>query len=97
MVDIPPSMRSLSSYRLTLGHKANNAFLSSRNAEFETVRHPVAGPVACLVARRPIAAGEEVTVTYGYPLATAPAWYRAQYRAQRARTARAGGGAPGDS
>ena len=60
VVDIPEEMRSITAYRTTLGHKVNNAFFKDRNSEFGTVRHPVLGPVACLLARRTIHRGEEV-------------------------------------
>ena len=59
------------------------------------MRHPVLGPIACLIAGRPIARGEEVLshslaessicittqvlVDYAYDLETAPLWYREDY------------------
>lgn len=79
VIDIPSDMRSTSQFRTTLGHKTNSAFFDERNAEFDTVRHPVLGAVACIIARRRIARGEEVLVNYGYDLETAAMWYKKDY------------------
>ena len=59
------------------------------------MRHPVLGPIACVIARRRIARGEEVLfsslvyhqqciaaqllVDYGYDLERAAMWYRKDY------------------
>jgi len=80
VLDIPQEMRSTIQFRTTLGHKTNAAFFDERNAEFSTVRHPVLGPIVCLVARRDIARGEEVLVNYNYDLEGAALWYRKEYR-----------------
>ena len=37
VIDIPPLMRSTSTFRTTLGHKTNSAFFEERNAVFDTV------------------------------------------------------------
>ena len=76
-------MRSIVHYRTTLGHKCNNAWGEARTAEFDTVRHPVLGPVACLLARTTILPGQEVTVNYNYALNTAPGWYIREHKAFR--------------
>ena len=36
--DVPVGMRSLTTYRTTLGHKANNAFFDWINSEYEVER-----------------------------------------------------------
>jgi len=79
VVDIPSDMRSITQFRTTLGHKTNAAFFDESNTDFDMVRHPVLGPIPCVIARRPIARGEELLVDYNYDLKTAAMWYRQDY------------------
>ena len=59
VLDIPLEFRDVVRFRRTLGHKANHLFVY-HNTEYDTVHHPVLGGIVCLVALRPIHAGEEV-------------------------------------
>ena len=43
--------RSITKFRRTLGHKGNHKFRMN-NVDYETVLHPVHGPIACLIANR---------------------------------------------
>ena len=93
VLDVPPPFDSTSHYVASLGHKANHAFDNS--AEYELYDHPRFGPIKCLRTRRAIAAGAEVTVSYGYdddlldklsldmPMLEAPDWYRLLLREHR--------------
>jgi len=80
VLDIPIEMRSITKFRTTLGHKTNCAFFEEQNTEFDTVRHPVLGPIVILVASKPIAKEEEVLTSYNYDLKEAPDWYRKEYK-----------------
>jgi [histone H3]-lysine4 N-methyltransferase len=94
VLDVPPPYDGTDHYCATLGHKANHAF--ANNAEYEIYEHPRFGLIKCLRTRRAVAAGEELTVAYGYddallgqlpldsPLLEAPDWYRLLLRAHRA-------------
>ncbi len=77
-MDIPPEFgRDLSRFRSTLGHKCNHSF--EPNSEFrEFASHPRFGRVMSVVARRDVAAGEEVTCDYNYGKGDGegPRWYR---------------------
>ena len=79
VLDIPPSHRSITQYRSTLGHKTNHAFRSQANCEFSVVRHPVQGAIPCLLAIKPISRGQELTVDYLYDMDSAEQWYRDLY------------------
>ena len=59
VLDIPLEFRDVVRFRRTLGHKANHQFVNY-NTESVPVHHPVLGGIVCLVAVRPIHAGEEV-------------------------------------
>ena len=80
VIDTPTGMRDIVDFRTTLGHKANSQWGDTRTCVYLTVRHPVLGPIACLVARVRIEPRQEVTVSYGYKLDSAPAWYVRQYQ-----------------
>ena len=47
-IDIPARFRSFYSYRTTLGHKVNHAFIPGSNADFRVVKHPLFGPICCI-------------------------------------------------
>ncbi len=42
--------------------------------------HPVYGPAACIVAKKPISKGEELYVSYNYHLKGAPDWYKEAFK-----------------
>ena len=100
VLDVPAPFDRTACYAATLGHKANHAFDNS--AEYELFDHPRFGPIKCLRTRRPIAQGEEITVSYGYdddlldtfsldmPLLEAPDWYRLLLRERRLAAQAAG-------
>ena len=60
-IDIPPEMGDLTTYRATLGHKANWSPEPNAKVTLFTA-HPVLGVIMSVVAVRDIAAGEEVTI-----------------------------------
>ena len=60
------------------GHKANHAF--ANNAEYVPVYHPRFGHIKGIRAVKPIAAGSEVLVNYGYTNQM-PKWYRELHQA----------------
>ena len=60
-MDIPPDMGDLTSYRATLGHKANWSTEPNARVTLFTA-HPVLGVIMSLVAERDINTGEEVTI-----------------------------------
>ena len=60
------------------GHKANHAF--ANNAEYVPVYHPRFGHIKGIRAVKPIAAGSEVLVNYGYT-SQMPKWYRELHQA----------------
>ena len=70
--------RSFYKFRTTLGHKANHMF-EMNNADYDTILHPVHGPIACLVANRDINVGDEITVDYLYDVELADDWYQELY------------------
>jgi len=78
VIDIPLEFRSIQTFRRTLGHKCNHKFVKN-NADFDTVLHPVLGPVACIVANKKIKKNEEITVDYLYAYDAGPEWYQLQY------------------
>ena len=49
------------------------------NADYDTILHPVHGPIACLVANRDINVGDEITVDYLYDVELADEWYQELY------------------
>jgi hypothetical protein len=50
------------------------------NTEFDIVLHPVYGPSACIVAKKPISKGEELYVSYNYRIKWAPDWYKEAFK-----------------
>ena len=42
--------------------------------------HPVYGPSACIVAKKPITKGEELYVSYNYRIKWAPDWYKEAFK-----------------
>jgi len=44
------------------------------------VLHPVYGPSACIVAKKPISKGEELYVSYNYRIKWAPDWYKEAFK-----------------
>jgi hypothetical protein len=44
------------------------------------VLHPVYGPSACIVAKKPITKGEELYVSYNYRIKWAPEWYKEAFK-----------------
>jgi hypothetical protein len=50
------------------------------NTEFDIVLHPVYGPSACIVAKKPITKGEELYVSYNYRIKWAPDWYKEAFK-----------------
>ena len=48
VLDIPLHMRQVEQFRTTLGHKVNNGWDEEVNCEFQSVRHPVLGPIGVL-------------------------------------------------
>jgi len=80
VLDVPPHLSSATTFRATLGHKANHA--ADNNAEFEFCQHPRFGDIKCLRTTRALAAGEEVTVDYGYGELVEhdpPRWFKDRY------------------
>jgi len=77
-LDIPESLRSLSTYCATLAHKANHSF--TPNCRWGRVDHPRFGCIISLVALRNCSPGEEMTVNYRLPLHYAPEWYKECHR-----------------
>ncbi len=73
-LDIPRGKENLSTYTATLGHKACHSF--TPNAGFCELHHPRFGSIMSVVAKRDIARGEEVLVSYNYSIHLAPDWYR---------------------
>ena len=60
-IDIPAEMGDLTTYRATLGHKAN--WSPDPNAKVTLfTAHPVLGVIMSVVALKDIPAGEEVTI-----------------------------------
>lgn len=78
VIDVPIEFRSITKFRRTLGHKGNHKF-KGNNVDYETVLHPVHGPIACLIANRFIRKGQEIFSDYNYELENAEEWYIDQY------------------
>lgn len=79
-LDIPPHMRSLTTYSASLGHKVNHSFLP--NCDFSTMFHPRWGRIRTVVSKTLIRQGEELFVDYGYDLVRCPDWYRDLWKQQ---------------
>ena len=77
LLDVGAEFRAVESYRTTLAHKANHAFLGS-NSLYAAVDHPAMGGVGCLVAIIEIGEDDEIYVDYDYDIegGGAPEWYR---------------------
>jgi hypothetical protein len=75
-IDVPAPWDSVAVYCASLGHKANHTFAHPPNARYDTVFHPRWGGIKCVRTCRPVAAGEELLVDYGYGKAGGPQWYR---------------------
>lgn len=73
VLDVPAEHASTARYVASLGHKANHRL--PNNAEYAPCLHPRFGHIKCVRAVRALAAGEEVTVDYGYS-DERPPWYR---------------------
>lgn len=85
VIDVPPELNDTNEYCATLGHKANHSFTS--NSKYDVFDHPRFGFIKCIRTLEPVAAGEEVTVYYGYDEADideedgVPEWYRLAFSA----------------
>ena len=75
ILDIHSEFRSISTYRTTLGHKANHKF-GQLKADFVVVDHPVMGGIGGLVATEVIEEDDEIFVDYRYDPGSCPNWYR---------------------
>jgi hypothetical protein len=62
VIDVPQEWAA--TYCASLGHKANHR--TPVNAEYAPLYHPRFGDVKCVRCVRDVAAGEELTVDYGY-------------------------------
>ena len=71
-MDIPDTMRQLTQYRATLGHKIQHSF--DPNCEFWETYHPVFGQVPCVRTLHDVPGGVELTVHYNYMLDDCPQW-----------------------
>ena len=70
-VDIPPEHKD--KLKSSLGHKVNHSFLpNSKYAYLDSARF---GLTPAVFTTRLVSAGEELLVSYGYPLRGAPVWY----------------------
>jgi histone-lysine N-methyltransferase SETD7 len=79
-VDVPPPFDATTHYCASLSHKANHCFAPGAvNATFELFVHPRFGKLKAMRLLRPLRAGEEIFVDYGYPRTGrhGPGWYRA--------------------
>ncbi|QQP56312.1 Histonelysine Nmethyltransferase SETD7like [Caligus rogercresseyi] len=70
LIDIPKEYDDDSQFRATLGHKINNGFGKEVNTAFHQSEHPRFGNIVNILATRPIVAGEELLVNYGYTKGT---------------------------
>ena len=73
-MDIPDKYVSLDNYRATLGHKMNHSFDSNCFEWF--FEHPRFGTIPCEKTKRPVKAGEELTLDYEYDPNNCPDWFR---------------------
>eukprot|EP00794_Sanderia_malayensis_P007172 gene7172-7978_t len=81
VIDVPEEMSDTKVYCASLGHKANHSF--TPNAKYDRFDHPRFGKIKCIRTIKPVEAGDELTVEYGYDHhglgqnnADAPEWYR---------------------
>ncbi|XP_066920719.1 histone-lysine N-methyltransferase SETD7-like [Clytia hemisphaerica] len=79
VIDVPAEFSSTTSYKASLGHKANHSF--TPNCKYDRFdNHPRFGRIKCIRTIQPVRAGDELTVAYGYDhnkLETdAPEWYK---------------------
>ncbi len=82
VLDVPAAITCCSRYCATLGHKANHS--SAPNARYDVFDHPLHGCIKCVRAIRGIAAGEEVTVDYGFDgVHGYPDWWQQQQQQQQ--------------
>lgn len=82
-IDVSPKYSDLSQYCASLGHKANHTFDDSRqSAMYSHFDHPRFGHIKCIRTIRPVKAGEELLVDYGYSLhhKGGPSWWKETYR-----------------
>jgi histone-lysine N-methyltransferase SETD7 len=75
VLDVPAPFDDTASYCASLGHKANHHQKEQVNAEYAPVFNPRFGNIKCVRSIKPIKAGEEICVDYGYTNQM-PAWYR---------------------
>lgn len=73
-IDLPGDLIYTNNYCATLGHKMNHSFQPNCTEWF--VDHPRFGIIPCAKATRPIAAGEEFFLHYGYDPLGCPPWYK---------------------
>ena len=74
VLDVPAPFDDVSFYCASLGHKANHSHQDKVNAEYAPVFNPRFGNIKCVRSIKPIKAGEEICVDYGYTLEK-PDWY----------------------
>lgn len=78
IVDIPP--KHISTYKATLGHKANHHFEPNNNVVLTWIDSPRFGPVAALTSTKWIKKGEEIFNNYNYNVKdTTLPWYKETY------------------
>ena len=78
-ITIPWNRASLDQYRAALGHKLNHSFRP--NCEYSGVLDsPRFGLVRAFYTNRYIKKGEELFISYGYPVETGPPWYVDLYK-----------------
>jgi len=85
VIDVPEDLSDLATYCASLGHKANHSF--TPNSKYDRYDHPRFGKIKCIRTIKPVKAGEELTVEYGYDHnglginnPDAPQWYKSQYQ-----------------
>jgi len=64
VIDVPQEWAATATYCASLGHKANHR--TPVNAAYAPLYHPRFGDVKCVRCLCDVAAGEELTVDYGY-------------------------------
>ncbi len=99
-IDVPAPYDATACYEGSLAHKANHTFDHAQvNAAFELFWHPRFGKLKAVRLTRPVAAGEEINVDYGYSRAgrAGPQWFKEGLKAWHAQVRARGGSVAADN
>lgn len=101
-IDVGECWATTATYRASLAHKVNHTFPEGqRNAKYDMCLHPRFGLIKCVRTTKPVPAGGELFVDYGYTLTfdakgnvkgnAGPLWYRKGFAANQKRMREQGG------